>query len=143
MSKSIVVADDDQDILALLVAVLEDAGFAVTPAVGKQTVETVEEQHPDLVMLDYNMPEMDGVQVARRIRSNAATRATPIVAMSAEYQVERVCRQMGADGCLPKPFEIDDLLAVVERPDHRTHRSRRYSAESRSAGAAVYAHPDG
>jgi CheY-like chemotaxis protein len=121
MSKFVLVAEDDTDILSMVLAVLEDAGYKVGSTMGADTVTEVSERHPDLVLLDYQMPGMDGVSIAQQLHENARTRSIPIVAMTAAGHAPMVCREMDASGCLGKPFDIDDLLNVVERLTHTTH----------------------
>jgi CheY-like chemotaxis protein len=121
MSKFILVAEDDSDILDLVTAVLEDEGYRVGSTMGADTVAQAEERKPDLVLLDYQMPGMDGVHIARQLHANEATRHIPIIAMTAAIRAPVVCQEMDASGCLGKPFDIDHLLNVVGRLLHTTH----------------------
>ena len=121
MPKSVLVAEDDPDIVHLVRAILEDEGFSVGWTMGAQTVAEARARRPDVVLLDYQMPGMDGVRVAREMRADPRTACVPIVAMTAAGRVPVVCRDMGADGCLGKPFDIDHLIAVVGRLLHTTH----------------------
>lgn len=121
MSKYILVAEDDTDILSLLVEVLEDAGFRVGSAIGAHTLEAVAQQRPDLLLLDYQMPGMDGIRIARELHSNSETRDIPIIAMTAAGRASLVCQQMDAAGCLGKPFDIDHLVEAVGQLVHTTH----------------------
>lgn len=140
MTRSIVVADDDQDIVTLVKAVLADAGFEVHETVGAHTLDTVAAYAPDLVMLDYNMPEMTGAQVARLLRADPAWEKVPIVMMSGVHQVEQVCSEVKADGCLAKPFAIDDLLSVVQMPVHSAHSRRSLPIRAGTAPAPSMAY---
>ena len=119
--KHILVAEDDVDILSLVMAVLEDEGFQVQSSVGADTIKLVRQQRPDVVLLDYQMPGMDGVQIARELRADPETSDIPIVAMSAAGRIEVVCNEMDANGCLGKPFDIEELVRVVDRLTHLTH----------------------
>jgi two-component system phosphate regulon response regulator PhoB len=121
MTKYILVAEDDSDISALVRAVLEDAGFDVGVTVGSATLSAVRDRRPDLVMLDYQMPGMDGVRIARELKSDAATSTIPIVALTAAGRAATVCQEMDAQGCLGKPFEVDNLVAAVDKLIHLTH----------------------
>lgn len=121
MAKSVLVAEDDTDILSLVLAVLEDAGYHVRSAVGRETLTEIKRQRPDVVLLDYQMPGMDGVSIAQTIRSNDDTKNIPIVAMTAAGRAPFVCHEMEADGCLGKPFDIDHLVEVVDNMVHSTH----------------------
>lgn len=121
MSKMVLVAEDDLDILDLVQEVLKDAGYEVGAAVGAETVQAVKEQHPDVILLDYQMPGMDGISVAQALRDDPETSRIPIVAMTAAGRAAYVCQEMDASGCLGKPFDIDHLLEVVDRLMHTTH----------------------
>jgi DNA-binding response OmpR family regulator len=121
MTKYILVAEDDSDISSLVRAVLEDAGFDVGVTVGSDTLKAVRARRPDLVMLDYQMPGMDGVSIAQELKSDSSTAAIPIVAMTAAGRAPYVCQEMDAQGCLGKPFDIDHLVAAVDQLVHMTH----------------------
>jgi CheY-like chemotaxis protein len=121
MTKTVLVAEDDRDILDLVQAVLEEAGYTVNSAVGKDTLAAIERERPDVILLDYQMPGMDGVSIAQSVKSNEETRDIPIVAMTAAGRAPIVCGQMDADGCLGKPFDIDHLVEVVDKMVHSTH----------------------
>jgi CheY-like chemotaxis protein len=115
------VAEDDSDITSLVTAVLEDAGYQVRSTIGADTVTQARESYPDVVLLDYQMPGMDGVRIARELHADPRTQHIPIVAMTAAGRAAYVCREMDASGCLGKPFDIDHLLHVVDRLTHTTH----------------------
>ena len=121
MSKLVLVAEDDSDILSLVLAVLEDAGYKVGSTMGSDTVTQAKARLPDLILLDYQMPGMDGVSVAQELHADEKTRHIPIIAMTAAGRAPVVCREMDASGCLGKPFDIDHLLEVVDRLMHTTH----------------------
>jgi CheY-like chemotaxis protein len=118
--KHILVSEDDTDILGLVRAVLEDAGYSVGSAVGAGTLAAVEATRPDLILLDYQMPGMDGITVARGLRSNPDTSTIPIIAMTAAGHAQIVCHEMDADGYLGKPFDIDELVNAVDQMIHET-----------------------
>lgn len=112
--KTVLVADDEPMLLALLVAVLEDEGYAVVTARnGREALTAVARARPDLVLMDVMMPEMDGPAAYRTLRADADGRTPPIVLMSASHS--RSVLDSGIDGFLRKPFDLDDLLALVKR----------------------------
>lgn len=119
-SKRVLVSEDDSDILGLVHAVLEDAGYSVGSTVGAATVAAAEELRPDLILLDYQMPGMDGVAVARGLHSNPETSDIPIIVMTAAGRAPIVCREMDANGYLGKPFDIDDLVETVDKMTRTT-----------------------
>jgi len=109
----ILVVDDEQAILRAMQTNLGRHGFSVhTAMTGQDALEALGRVHPDLVLLDLGLPDMDGLDVIRAIRQRANT---PIVVLSARG-AERdkvVALDLGADDYLTKPFGIDELLARV------------------------------
>ncbi|OGS21113.1 MAG: hypothetical protein A2252_05625 [Elusimicrobia bacterium RIFOXYA2_FULL_39_19] len=116
-AKKILVADDDRLISNLLKAVLETAGFQVIVANdGKAAVELIGRHQPDLIILDVMMPQMDGFQVLKTIRSNLATSNIPAIILTAldNSESELKAMQYGADDFIPKPFKPEIVLARVK-----------------------------
>jgi DNA-binding response OmpR family regulator len=108
----ILVAEDDEDILALVVFDLEDEGYEVlTARDGQEAVALALERHPDLILLDVAMPGLDGYEVTRRLRADESTRATPVVLLTARAQVKDVIAgfEAGANDYVTKPFRPDEL----------------------------------
>ena len=109
----ILVVDDDPEIISLLKRGLSYEGYAVEAASnGAEALAKAREKEPDLVVLDVMMPEMDGVEVARRLRQAGDV---PILMLTARGTVaDRVAGlDGGADDYLVKPFALDELLARV------------------------------
>lgn len=121
MSKYVLVVEDDRDILDLVEAVLEDAGFRVDSSVGAATLKKIRQKRPDMILMDYQMPGMDGITIAQQIRNDPETQDIPIIAMTAAGRAAMVCNEMDANGCLGKPFDIDHLVNAVDRLIHMTH----------------------
>jgi DNA-binding response OmpR family regulator len=108
----ILVAEDDEDILELVVFDLEDEGYeVVTARDGEQAITLALERQPDLVLLDVAMPGLDGYEVTRRLRADDSTRATPVVLLTARAQVKDVILgfEAGANDYVTKPFRPDEL----------------------------------
>ena len=113
-AQDVLVVDDDADMLDVMKFVLDEAGYSVRSAGnGKQALEATAAQVPALVLLDMLMPVMDGWQCARELRARYGH--IPIVVVTAAENARAFGAEVGADDVLPKPFEIDDLLQVVER----------------------------
>ena len=81
------VAEDDEDILALVVFDLEDEGYVLTARNGKEAISLAFDRLPDLILLDVAMPGLDGYEVTRRLRAEESTRGTPVVLLTARAQV--------------------------------------------------------
>jgi two-component system response regulator MprA len=110
----LLVVDDDPNLLRMLRRGFVLAGYTVAAAEdGEAALRTVREHEPDLVVLDVMLPELDGLEVARRLR--AASSRVPIVMLTARGQLEDKLAgfQSGADDYLPKPFAFEELLARV------------------------------
>jgi signal transduction histidine kinase/CheY-like chemotaxis protein len=114
----ILVVDDDGPNRRLLSRLLEDVGFAVLQATdGREAVAIVSSAHPDLVLMDLNMPRMSGIEATRRIRRLEPGRGLKIIAVSARAFDDARSRALeaGVDDHVRKPFRIDDVLETVGR----------------------------
>jgi DNA-binding response OmpR family regulator len=117
-SDTIVVADDSMTILAMTSSRLERAGYDIVTATrGDDALRLVQENHPRLVLLDVEMPGLDGVEVTRRIRADETLEGTLIVLLTSLSQESEIAAGMaaGADAYLTKPFSPQDLQAQVEK----------------------------
>jgi CheY-like chemotaxis protein len=113
----VLVADDDQDVLALVTAVLERAGHAVIAVQdGAQALAGVQAHKLDLAVLDIAMPELDGLEVLRRLRRDPETGELPVILLSAQAQEADVERgyATGASAYIRKPFSPRELAEQVE-----------------------------
>jgi two-component system cell cycle response regulator DivK len=114
----IVVVDDDARNLRLASAVLEQAGHRVSGAQdGALGVALVQQHRPDLVLMDVQMPGMDGVTALKRLRAEPGTAALKVVALTAlamKGDAERLLAE-GFDGYLEKPIRYKEFLRAVER----------------------------
>jgi phosphate regulon transcriptional regulator PhoB len=114
--RDILVVEDEPDIRNLVVHHLERDGFHCrTASSGSEALRTALTQPPDLVVLDLMLPELDGLEVCRRLRRDPATAAVPIVMLTAKSdEVDRVVGlEMGADDYVSKPFSPKELVARV------------------------------
>jgi two-component system alkaline phosphatase synthesis response regulator PhoP len=114
----VLVADDSETILLLLRTRLEMEGYEVsTAADGQEVVEALAgagpDQQPDLILLDAMMPRMSGLDVLRTLRNEG--RDTPILIVSAHRADETLTEAegLGADGCVAKPIDFEDLLGRI------------------------------
>ena len=108
------VADGDLRV-ALLEVVLQDAGYRVsTAADGFEALRRVEAEMPSLILLDMRMPRMNGWEFAEEFRARW-DRSCPIVVVTAAENARLRAEEIGADGWLEKPFELEDVLRAVER----------------------------
>ena len=113
----LLIADDDEDILALVGFRMQRLGYQVLLAKdGAEALEIATGQNPDLAILDVMMPKLDGFEVTRRIRELEETGHLPILLLTASARDADVVRgqDAGADDHLRKPFAPDELRSRVE-----------------------------
>lgn len=111
---NILVVDDEPHVLKLVKANLESSGYRVLTAMdGEQAIRTVENEVPDLVVLDIMLPKMDGYAVCRRIREFSAVPVIMLTARSAQVDLVHGF-EVGADDYLTKPFSATELLLRVQ-----------------------------
>ena len=116
MKPVILLVDDETDLLTLLRYNLERAGLEVLAAPdGEEALTIVSERRVDLVLLDWMMPHMSGIEVCRQLRRKPATRNIPIIILTARAEEADRIRGLdtGADDYVSKPFSTDELVARI------------------------------
>jgi two-component system alkaline phosphatase synthesis response regulator PhoP len=122
MPHSLLIIEDEPELVRVLRSYLEQAGYTVLSALrGDTGLAAWEEKHPDLVILDLNLPGMDGLDVARQIR-RTESRRTPIIMLTARTEeVDQLLGlELGADDYIPKPFSPRIVVARVRALLRRT-----------------------
>lgn len=118
MSRTVMVADDEPNLLNLLKDNLEDEGFTVlTAANGEEALEVWSQNKPDVIVLDIEMPKLNGWQVLEAIRRTSGDKEIPVIfILSAYSQPEDIQRgsKLGADKYLTKPFKLKALVEAIE-----------------------------
>jgi CheY-like chemotaxis protein len=110
--KRVLVIEDDDDIRSMVELLLTGEGHGVVCAAnGREGLDRVRDGRFDVILLDLKMPLMDGWEFARRYHDSGGS--APIVVLSAAQDLERQTREIGAARVLPKPFDLDALVAVV------------------------------
>ena len=112
----ILVVEDEAPLLTLLRYNLEKQGFRVEEATdGQEALLRVSESKPDLVLLDWMLPSLSGIEVCRQIRRRPATRDLPVIMVTARTEDQDAVRALdiGADDYITKPFAVDALLARI------------------------------
>lgn len=115
MAKKILIADDDRGIVDAIQMMLEFSGYNVEFTYnGKDVLELKQPNFPDLILLDIWMSGVDGRDVCRKLKENDETRAIPVLMISASKNAAGSVMEVGADGFLPKPFDMDQLIDKIE-----------------------------
>ena len=117
MSASILIADDEPNQVELLSFNLAKAGYIVHKAYdGRQAADMIEELRPDLVILDWMMPEMSGIDVCKLVRKSDELKSTPVIMLSArgEEGDKTFGLDIGADDYITKPFSPRELIARIK-----------------------------
>ncbi len=113
---TILVADNDRDIVTLVKTLLEGEGYGVQTAYdGLELFSRLEEQKPDLIILDIMMPQMDGLAVLMRLKGTAETSSIPVIMLTAKAQYKDMIKgyELGADYYITKPFTSTLLIKGI------------------------------
>jgi len=118
MSKRILIVEDQEDNRTILRDVLSTVGYELIEALnGKDGVRLAQSERPDLILMDIQLPEMDGYEATQQIKSIAELKTIPIIAVTS-YALsgdEAKARAAGCDGYIAKPFSPRELLAKIRK----------------------------
>src|ERR1700722_12214407 len=118
MKPRILVVDDEPEAVELVEFNLKQSGYTVTTASdGAEALKKARSQTPDLIVLDVMLPEMDGFEICKTLRLEAAPASTPILMLTAKAaEIDRVLGlELGADDYLTKPFSPRELLLRIKK----------------------------
>lgn len=138
MKKKILIIEDETDLIKGLKINLTDEGYEVDWAVnGLEGLRKALEDHPDLILLDIMLPEMDGLAVCRKLRQKNS--AIPVIMLTAKGgEIDKVVGlEIGADDYMTKPFSIRELLARIKARLRNTEQTETKAADSYSFGENV------
>jgi two-component system alkaline phosphatase synthesis response regulator PhoP len=134
LGKKILIVEDEKEILNLVKLYLEKEGYRICTAVtGVEGLKQVKDEHPDLIILDLMLAEMDGLEVCKRLRGNPETAMIPIIMLTAKAgEADTIIGlELGADDYVTKPFSPKALVARVKALFRRLERKQdepsRYS----------------
>ena len=117
MAKTILVVDDEADIVDMLKDMLTETGYeVVTASDGKEALRKTKLLKPDLIVLDVNMPKMDGSEVIFTLKQNEATKNIPVIFLTALRSREDgfgIEKNVGGIPTFAKPFDFDELLGKI------------------------------
>lgn len=117
MAKTILIIDDDEDILEILNIVFQDSGYEVILSRVGLEVDFINVLHPDIVLLDVRIVgcSKSGVDICKDLKANAQTKHVPVILFSAEHDLHTMASACKADSYIAKPFGIDNLLTHVQK----------------------------
>jgi CheY-like chemotaxis protein len=112
MNRKILIVEDDEALLKILQLLLENSYDLTLAMNGKQGLELATSQRPDLILMDIMMPEIDGLEVLRRLKDDPKMATIPVILLTAKVGDENIYGgyQLGADYYIPKPFTNAQLL---------------------------------
>lgn len=116
MARKIMTVDDSSTVRQMLRFTLQDAGYEVIEAVdGKDALEKLQTENVEMLITDLNMPEMNGIELIRKVRRSPGNRFVPIIMLTTESQEakKKEGKEAGASGWIVKPFKPEQLLRVV------------------------------
>ena len=122
MSKVVLIVDDQPTIAELLHVVLRKNGYTTLEALdGKQGVEMARAQRPGIILMDKNMPVMDGLEATRILKKDESTKAIPIIAISSSAMKgdRETILESGCDDYISKPVDIYKVLEIVSQYTQR------------------------
>ena len=121
MEKVILIVEDDPKSIKLFRDLLQATGYAILEATdGKKAVELAREKKPNLILMDIQMPVMDGIEATKILKADAETKNIPIIALTsyAMKEDEEKIREVGCDGYITKPIDIREFLKKVSELFH-------------------------
>ncbi len=140
MARKILIVEDEREILDLVKLYLEKEGFRTLTAVnGMDGLKLARTEHPDLIILDLMLPEMDGIEVCKKVRGERATTTIPILILTAkaEESDQVIGLELGADDYVTKPFSPKALVARVKALLRRLDRQQTEGPSSYRYGSLV------
>lgn len=128
MKEKILIVDDEKDIVKMLDYNLKKEGFrTVAASEGEGALDKAAREHPDLILLDLMLPEVDGLDVCKTLKKEPKTAGIPVIMLTAKTQESDkiVGLELGADDYVTKPFSPRELIARIKAVLRRTHEKEK------------------
>lgn len=116
--KQILFVDDDADVREVVKLIFESSGYKVNECERGDCILKIERDFPDLIILDKQLPDMDGLEVCRKLKQSKRTKDIPIIMLSASPNIKILGANAGAEESLEKPFDVQHLKDVVAKYIH-------------------------
>jgi DNA-binding response OmpR family regulator len=113
--KTVLIADDDVDLLQLVQMQLQHAGFRVLLSVNGFGITKLAESRPDIILLDITMDGISGGDICLKLKANALTSSIPIIMFSANDNIEQIVHECGANDFVRKPFNAEVIREKIAR----------------------------
>lgn len=129
--KVVILVDDEPGIVQALQRILELSGGyeSITASNGQEALKKINRQLPDLIISDIAMPQMDGLELCRRVRASEVTRNIPFIFLTAKKEMAVEGFKVGADDFIKKPFNFDEVMAKIEAIFRRIDNSREQASQ--------------
>ena len=112
----VLIFDDDEDILAICTYILEEEGWQVETHTDCRDILTKAGAFkPDVILMDNWIPDEGGIVATQILKSDAQLKKIPVVYFSANSDIQLLAEKAGAEFCLPKPFDLGDLQAIIKK----------------------------
>src|SRR6202000_3232782 len=115
MKKKVLIIEDDKDTLEILAHLTRDLNVECELCCGSVSLSEIKKIDPNLVLLDHWLNDGYGDELCRQIKGDATTAHIPVVMVSAHLEIAEIAAQCRANGYLAKPFDIDDLQAIISK----------------------------
>jgi len=116
MAKKILIVDDDHDLVEVMQEWFETEGYNIVTAYdGEECIKQAKKEQPDLIILDINMPKMDGYSAVKEIRVDEAIKHIPIIVLTGKDQMEDIFKMEGVKEYVIKPFEYKVFSQMVKK----------------------------
>lgn len=124
--KKVLIVDDDHDIVQAIEAILLMEHYQVVHSYsGKESILLAKKEQPQLILLDYMLPDIKGKELVYALREQKELKTTPILFISAAHGLDHIIQELPIQGFLKKPFELNELLLAVSTHIHKPKNIHR------------------
>jgi CheY-like chemotaxis protein len=115
MGNKILICDDDRDIVEVTSLILKDDGYEIKAVFSSDNiVQEVKDFCPDLILMDLRVPKKGGEEATKELKDDKQTKDIPVLIFSANHEAVKISKEIGADGFVSKPYDIDIFLEIIK-----------------------------